>query len=1108
MTDRSNPGSDFDRVLVTRGRFDAALFDLDGVVTDTASVHFAAWARLFDEFLDRRSRQVQRPFAPFTLEEYRAHVDGRPRHDGIRGFLTARGIALPEGRPDDGPGITTVYGLGARKNRIFLDEIASRRLAVFPDAVELIRRLRDLGFRTAIVTASRNRPEILRIAGIESLFDVAVDGNDREALGLRGKPAPDTFLEAARRLGVAPERALVVEDAIAGVQAGRAGGFGLVVGVNRTGSGETLRANGADSVVPDLTWISIAGDPTRSVAFAGPRAAELRPDGLRATDADVPDIDLAGPATDPWLLVYDQFDPAVEGRRETLCALGNGYFVTRGAAAEARADEVHYPGTYHAGGYNRLTSAIDGRAVEHEDLVNLPNWLPVTFRIDDDEWFDLRHSDIIGFRQTLDLRRGLYERTVHARDPRGRETKIIERRFVHMAERHLAGQHVAIVALNWSGNLTIRAVLDGEVANTGVPRYRSFEGRHVRVCRTAALDDECVLLDAETTQSRLNVALAARIVLTSGRTADPVARSVIEAAHVGREIACDVEEGARVDLEKIVALFTSRDRAITDPVSAAQTALGRAGSFDELLASHARTWAHIWQRCDVDAVEIDADSAHRNHLIVRLHIFHLLQTASAHTMELDVGIPARGWHGEGYRGHVFWDELFVFPFLCTRMPMLARALLLYRYRRLPEARWAAQAAGYRGAMFPWQSGSNGREETDVVYLNPRSGRWIPDDTQLQRHVGAAVAHNVWQYYQATGDTEFLFVYGAELLLEIARFWASAARWNDARGRYDIARVLGPDEFHDRYPGADSPGLINNTYTNVMAVWCIARALDVAELLPKERRLELCESLGLTADEMAGWDDVSRRLCVPFHKDGIPSQFEGYEALAEFDWTDYRTRYGDIRRLDLILESEGESPNRYKLSKQADVLMLFYLFSAEELAELFARLGYPFDGTMIPRTIDYYLKRTSHGSTLSAIVHAWVLARSSRPRSWPLFLEAIRSDIEDVQGGTTAEGIHLGAMAGTVDLLQRCYTGLELRHDELRFHPVLPDELTRLSFQVRYRGHSLAIELTPTALAVSSAPGAVDAVMIVVDGRAMVLRPGARQVLPLTGTTGPTKGVGA
>ena len=205
--------------------------------------------------------------------------------------------------------------------------------------------------------------------------------------------------------------------------------------------------------------------------------------------------------------------------------------------------------------------------------------------------------------------------------------------------------------------------------------------------------------------------------------------------------------------------------------------------------------------------------------------------------------------------------------------------------------------------------------------------------------------------------------------------------------------------------------------------------------------------------------------MPFHDNGIISQFDGYEELEEFDWTRYERTYGDIRRLDRILEAEGDSPNRYKASKQADVLMLFYLFSAEELALLFEQLGYPFDHDTIPRTIDYYLARTSHGSTLSRLVHSWVLARSKRARSWDLFRDALDSDLADAHGGTTREGIHIGAMAGTSDLVQRCYLGVEMRANVLHFDPALPDDIDRVAVSLRCRGHLLDVEADHDTLTV-------------------------------------------
>jgi alpha,alpha-trehalase len=402
-----------------------------------------------------------------------------------------------------------------------------------------------------------------------------------------------------------------------------------------------------------------------------------------------------------------------------------------------------------------------------------------------------------------------------------------------------------------------------------------------------------------------------------------------------------------------------------------------------------------------------------------------------------------------------------------RLPEITRELLMYRYRRLGAARENARQAGYRGAMFPWQSGSNGREESQEVHLNPKSGRWIPDNSHLQRHVNIAIAYNLYHYYQVTRDMEFMAFYGAEMLLEIARFWASIAQYNTELDRYEILGVMGPDEYHDAYPDSDRPGLNNNAYTNIMAIWVLDRAREVIDLLPEDVRREICSKLELSAEELRLWEDIGNKMRVVFHDDGIISQFEGYDRLEEFDWEGYREKYDDIQRLDRILEAEDDTPNRYKVSKQADVLMLFYLLSAEELEEIFEKLGYDFEYETIPKNIDYYLQRTSHGSTLSRVVHSWVLARSDRARSWKLFCEALQSDVSDIQGGTTPEGIHLGAMAGTVDQLQRGYTGIVTRGDVLYFNPCLPEDLSRLKLKMRYRSHFLEIEVTSETLRVST-----------------------------------------
>jgi beta-phosphoglucomutase family hydrolase len=240
-------------IAITRDKYDAVLLDLDGVITDTATIHATCWKQMFDAYLQQRAAERGEPFRPFDLTtDYRRSVDGKPRFDGVRDFLASRGIHLPEGSPDDPPQADTVGGLGNRKNDLVNTVIAEGGVQPYAGSVTLIHQLRQQGFKIAVVTSSQNCEAVLQAAKLEACFDVRVDGNTIRAHHLAGKPAPDTFLMAAQQLGVAPAHAVVIEDAIAGVQAGRNGHFGLVIGVARTGNAAELRQHGAHLVVHDL----------------------------------------------------------------------------------------------------------------------------------------------------------------------------------------------------------------------------------------------------------------------------------------------------------------------------------------------------------------------------------------------------------------------------------------------------------------------------------------------------------------------------------------------------------------------------------------------------------------------------------------------------------------------------------------------------------------------------------------------------------------------------------------------------------------------------------------------------------------------------------------
>jgi len=414
-------------------RFEAAVFDLDGVLTETAEIHAAAWKQLFDAFLARQAAAAGAVFQPFDVtSDYLAYVDGRPRSDGVRTFLASRGITLPEGQPGDPPDAVTIRGLGAKKDAYFLARLAQVGVKVFPDAQPLIANLRAAGLRTALVSSSRNASAVLEAGGLTALIDVVVDGVDAARLRLKGKPAPDTFLRAAQELGVPVGRAVGFEDALVGVEAIRAAGYGLVVGVDRVGQSGELVAHGADIAVTDLQTLEVATPAGATVDLAA------WPPVTPTEDAD-------------WLIVEDGFTLTREHEIESIFAIGNGHLGSRASLAEG--GPMSAPATFVAGLYDTGPRPIP-------TLAPLPDWshlVPVV----DGAPLSLRSGRLIAQRRTLDMRQGMIWRDWRHEDPTGRVTRLEECRLACAYDRRLLLQALAITAENYAGDIRFRSELDG-----------------------------------------------------------------------------------------------------------------------------------------------------------------------------------------------------------------------------------------------------------------------------------------------------------------------------------------------------------------------------------------------------------------------------------------------------------------------------------------------------------------------------------------------------------------------------------------------------------------------------------------------------------------------
>lgn len=1018
--------------FMSNKNFQAVIFDLDGVITKTALVHSAAWKEMFDEFLTSYYASKGLEFKEFThKDDYLPHVDGKPRYNGVADFLASREIELPYGDPTDSPTTLSICGLGNRKNQAFNEVLQRDGVEVYPTTVRLMKALREEGYRLGVASSSKNCEAVLKAAGLSELVETRVDGVVSAELGLKGKPEADIFIQAAKNLGCEPAYCVVVEDAVSGVKAGQNGNFGLVIGLAREDNMQHLFAAGADVVFDDL------GD------F-----------GINEISAWFD----KGILEDGWSISYYDYEEKAERSRESLLTIGNGYFGTRGALEETSANAVNYPGTYMAGMYNRLISRVSGRDIENEDFVNLPNWLSLKFRINGGDWIVPDAQNIVSIHRKMNFRKGLLERELIVQDIEGRQTKINSKRFVSMDNIHIAAMKYELTPLNYEAEIELWSGIDGDIINEGVERYKSLNQQHLQIVETGVEDDKLYLL-AQTTQSKHQIAIAVHhdFSVTDGQLS--LLPDIINSKQVYHPSVAKLVAGQSLKMEKIAAICSDKEEFVQDAHATSLSMLREKVGFSELLLESSKKWEQIWDKIDI---KIEGDRWSQR--MLRLHLYHLMVSVSPFNTKLDASITARGLHGEAYRGHIFWDELYILPFYDIHFPEVAKSMLMYRYRRLDKAREYAAAHGYKGAMFPWQSGSDGREETQIVHLNPLTGEWGDDYSSLQRHVSLAIAYNIWDYFWITNDRSFLSDYGMEMFFEICRFWASKAVKNPKTKRFEISGVMGPDEFHEHMPNQSEGGLKDNAYTNIMAAWMFSKVNDIIQVVGEQ----YAKDKGFTSNERRNWEEICVELTVPMNEEGIIAQYDGYFDLKELDWDYYREKYGNVYRMDRILKAEGKSPDDFKVAKQADTLMTFYNLNKHEVDDILSHMGYELPENYLAENLDYYLKCTSHGSTLSRLVHARLASIANQPElSWNLYQDALGSDFSDIQGGTTGEGIHAGVMAGTILITLNTYAGLNYREQELQFNPKLPNHWKKMEFKLSFKQINYQIILVPDKLQIKA-----------------------------------------
>lgn len=735
-----------------------------------------------------------------------------------------------------------------------------------------------------------------------------------------------------------------------------------------------------------------------------------------------------------WLIEEVDFGLDEQHIQESLFTLGNGFIGSRGVLEEL--PERAMPGTFIAGVYDKSGAQV-------EEIVNLPT--PIHFIIAaEGEKLDMRFMKFLHHRRYLDMQKGILVRKTLFEDGKKRRFLYRSLRFFSMNNPHIAYMKISLTLLNGSAELTALDILDDSVTNTGGLIYGSR--RHIRLME-ADIQKHINYYAYKTHTSKIWIAYADRLSVNK-KGAFKVLND--------RVYNFKMKAGETVTFTKALAITTSLQYHATEIKRQTLRLLKDAVSlgFDKNLKNHIDQWMMRWDHANVT---IKGDELCDKAL--RFNVYHLIIAVYKGSFPMSVG--ARALTGQGYRGHIFWDsEIFMLPFYIYTDPEIAKNMILYRYRRLNEAKKNAKKRGYEGALFPWESGYRGDDVTPP-YSKDTDGQVIEMDTMdFEQHISADTSYGVYNYYRATDDMDFMAMYGAEMIFEIARFWESRVSYNKTRKKYEIRAVTGPDEFHNHVD--------NNAYTNIMAAWNLEYACTLYRELKKNRPRSfgrLHNILRINGKEAEKWNNIGRLIYVPRSKKGrLIEQFEGY----------FKKKDGEIKDYNNFFIPEAPSHISYddfgklKFIKQADALLLFYLLPGR------------FTHDERIRNYKYYIEKTLHQSSLSPSTHALLAAEFNDPfRAYALFLFSLQLDLKNLHHNSDG-GIHTANNGGIWQAAVFGFAGLKLEDETVRIDPCLPQHWSYVQFNIFWKHHFLKFKISNKSVTVTNYPVSPEHKSISVD----------------------------
>ncbi|MDQ3291367.1 MAG: glycoside hydrolase family 65 protein [Bacteroidota bacterium] len=735
---------------------------------------------------------------------------------------------------------------------------------------------------------------------------------------------------------------------------------------------------------------------------------------------------------DEWNIIEEGFDPHLNKISESIFSLGNGRMGQRANFEETYSGDS-LQGNYVAGVYypdkTRVGWWKNGYPEYFAKVLNAANWIGIDVKVDG-ETLDLHTAKVSDFQRVLNMREGYLLRSFTAELPSGKQVKVHAQRFCSIVDDEAGAICYRITPLNFSGDLTLTPYIDGDIKNQDANYDEKFWDEI-----TKEVDRNTAYLTLRTKKTAFEVCTGMQfLVYQSNHTVEVTPELIQKEKYVANRVSIPAKQNEETVIYKFAANLSSenypKDKLVQHCRDVIQKITHK--GFDQMLQEQAQAWAAKWEESDI-VIEGDTPAQQA----IRFNIFQLNQTYTGEDARLNIG--PKGFTGEKYGGTTYWDtEAYCVPFyLATADPQVTRNLLIYRYKHLQKAIENAEKLGFTdgAALYP------------MVTINGEECHNEWEITFEEIHRNAAIAFAIYNYIRYTGDASYLNEYGLEVLVGIARFWAQRVNWSEAKKKYVMLGVTGPNEYENN--------VNNNWYTSTMAMWCLEYTLEAIKLVkdssPEKYAVLVQRTNFREQEETTKWQHILQNMYLPVDEEkGIFLQQEGY-----LDKENILVK--DLKPADRPLNQKWSWDRilRSPFIKQADVLQGLYFLEDR------------FDVDIIRRNFDFYEPRTVHESSLSPCVHAILAAKlGDGERAYQFYLRTSRLDLDDYNNDTE-DGCHITSMAGTWMSVVEGFGGMRVRENQLRFNPFLPAKWQSFSFKIGFRGVLLNIKVSKEGVQIAN-----------------------------------------